>query len=144
MQRMLGHASAPKWQHAPMLAIIVTQVLTLICGLALAYVTGAWRRYGHRMERLYDLAIKMPVGSPTRKRFEDAADAEAVKMANRSLHAPPASVMMAFRFIGYTLLIYWALFLVNRQAESIGRNLGMFYADAGITSEQVGIPLWLS
>ncbi len=80
-------------------------LLGLLSGLLIAYATGAWRKYGHRMERLYDLAGKLPEGSKVRDRFEAAAYQEAKNMTRRTLTAPPILVQLAHIFLALALLV---------------------------------------
>jgi hypothetical protein len=112
---------------------ITAQVLAFIGALALAYFTGAWRKAGRRMERLFELAEKLPKESDVRKRFEAEGLREAERIAARSLGRPPARVRIASQiltgFIGLQLLAYWLTFLhgrgmLERASSNIGRTLG--------------------
>ncbi len=83
---------------------VSTQFIGLLSGLALAYFTGAWRKFGHRMERYYDLAAKMPKDSPARKKFEDAANKQAEQAAGWTLDVP-----LPVRLVVYLLSLIFAL-----------------------------------
>ena len=62
---------------------LVQAVGALLVGIVLAIGGGAWRKYGQRMERLYELAAKMTPGSGPQQEFLRAADAEAARLAHR-------------------------------------------------------------
>lgn len=46
----------------------------------LAWVTGGLRKYGHHLERLADLAAKMPQGTPARAGLDRAVQEEAARL----------------------------------------------------------------
>ena len=49
-------------------------------GLLLAWATGGFRKYGHHLERLSDLAAKMPEGTPARMKLDVAVQEEATRL----------------------------------------------------------------
>lgn len=110
---------------------VFVQVLGLASALVVAYFTGATRRYGHRMERLYTLADKLPEGSPVRDRFEAAAYAEAQRVAERTLKVPPR-VLLAQRFLlVFSFLVLVLLLIGNTEfANRIAFNLGAYFEAA--------------
>lgn len=79
--------------------VLVPIVVVLVPSLIGIYVSGAWRKYGHRMERLYELASKLPPDSPVRQRFQAAADEEAQRVAEQELNAQPLRVLLAKRYL---------------------------------------------
>jgi len=58
--------------------VVAEQALTFVAALVLAYFTGTWRQAGRRMQRLLELAEKLPPGSEVRAKFQ----AEAVREQN--------------------------------------------------------------
>lgn len=59
-----------------MTTLIVPAVLTLLVGLVHTWATGAWRKPGHRMQHLLELADKLekvPDSDPERRALQQAA-----------------------------------------------------------------------
>lgn len=96
--------------------------------LALAYFTGAWRKYGRRMERLYELAERLPQGSALRAKFEAEALKEAERMAARTLDQPPRLVRIARQVVGSFVVLVAVSTVVNVAGE---RRVSAWMTDTG-------------
>lgn len=96
-------------------------VVTTVSGVAIAWATGGLRRYGHRLERLADLAAKMPEDSQAQKSMLAAVDTEAARLLEA-----PQSVRWALRL----LAVVWFLGFLGWQHQRLVSG-GLAPAEAG-------------
>jgi hypothetical protein len=87
---------------------VITGLFTLVSGVALLWVTaGGWGKLGHRVERLSQVAKAVPEG-PSRDRLNQAIEAEAARLADSVLNAPPR--WLKFSVYSVFLVLYYGLF----------------------------------
>ena len=98
-----------------------------IAGAALlAALTGTLRRYGHHLERLSDLAEKMPDCSPARIKLDAAVQAEAARL----LAVPRKVRVSRFVFLaflalnGFVLLVTYYITGGSTRADAISQTNG--------------------
>lgn len=129
-----------------MLNVVTSQFVVLASSLVLALITGASRKYGHRMERLFDLAERLPEGTPSRQRFEEAAQKEAARLSrtvNDRLYSRLAWTYLRFLFV-YFLPAWAAMTAVLRLvARPVGLELGQDYARQQVLAKRDHVPLAL-
>ena len=94
-------------------------------GVVLAWFTGSFRKYGHYLERLNDLAAKMPADSPARAKLDEAVQEEAARLLSKPT---------AIRHCETILLTIFCLALI-----------GYIYTDLtaqGMGPREVGLAIW--
>jgi len=116
------------------------QVLGLGAGLLTAYLTGTWRKYGHRLERLHELRQALPAGDELRDAFDRQATEEARRLIARGLVRPPAGIVVS-RLAVRSVITLWVLLAALAAAGSrpwvaLGREVGRQSHQPG------GPPLW--
>lgn len=118
--------------------MISDQVGALVVGLLIAYATGALRKYGHRVERLCDLAAKLPGGSSIRVAYEAKAMAEAENLWRATTLRPPWVVIIARVLQRIALTALALLGLLYLVGEPIASEVGRWWATLEQQSREPG------
>lgn len=125
---------------------LLDQALGLGAGLLTAYVTGTWRKYGHRLERLHELRLALPDNAvDLQVEFDKQLQEEAKRLIKRGLVRPPAHIVVS-RLALRSAITLWALLLVLAIAgKPPAVALEREFRRLQIESQQPrGLPLWAS
>lgn len=103
----------------PYASLLVPSLVSLVGAVVLAWVTGGWRKYGYHLERLADLAAKMPEDSEARRRLDEAVQDEAARLLRVPARIRRLELLLLFLFWPLVpTLLAWRWRLTGTDPES--------------------------